>query len=168
MVATGGEDDLVSIDKATGIATRVGESDVGTARNGVDFDVNDVLYMVNYYNTSYYTVDILTGLASYLGALYTSYDYLGAHHGDFDPATNLYYGIRGYPGVVRSMLVADLSTGTIVADLPDLADDLHVLTFVGSNDPQTKDDCKKGGWESYSFRNQGQCVRYVETGKDSR
>lgn len=34
--------------------------------------------------------------------------------------------------------------------------------------PQTKDDCKKGGYEEYGFENQGQCVRFVETGKDSR
>ena len=37
-----------------------------------------------------------------------------------------------------------------------------------SNDPATKDDCKKGGWADYGFRNQGQCVRFIETGKDSR
>lgn len=36
------------------------------------------------------------------------------------------------------------------------------------NNPQTKDDCKKGGWQQYGFKNQGQCVRFVETGKDSR
>ena len=35
-------------------------------------------------------------------------------------------------------------------------------------DPQTKDDCKNGGWEQYGFKNQGQCVRFIETGKDSR
>lgn len=35
-------------------------------------------------------------------------------------------------------------------------------------DAQSKDDCKKGGWEAYGFKNQGQCVRYVNTGKDSR
>ena len=34
--------------------------------------------------------------------------------------------------------------------------------------PETMADCKKGGWETYGFKNQGQCVRYVETGKDSR
>lgn len=28
--------------------------------------------------------------------------------------------------------------------------------------------CKNGGWEEYGFRNQGQCIRYVNTGKDSR
>jgi hypothetical protein len=32
----------------------------------------------------------------------------------------------------------------------------------------TKDDCKNSGWELYGFRNQGQCIRFVETGEDSR
>jgi hypothetical protein len=37
-----------------------------------------------------------------------------------------------------------------------------------ATDPQTKEQCKDGGYEAYGFRNQGQCVRFVETGKDSR
>lgn len=37
-----------------------------------------------------------------------------------------------------------------------------------TDDPQTVDECKKGGWEQYGFRNQGQCVRFIQTGKDSR
>lgn len=36
------------------------------------------------------------------------------------------------------------------------------------NDPTTKADCKKGEWENYGFKNQGQCIRFVNTGKDSR
>ena len=36
------------------------------------------------------------------------------------------------------------------------------------DDPQTKDDCKNGGWEQFGFKNQGQCIRFVNTGKDSR
>lgn len=28
--------------------------------------------------------------------------------------------------------------------------------------------CKDGGWATFGFKNQGQCVRYVQTGKDSR
>ena len=32
----------------------------------------------------------------------------------------------------------------------------------------SKEQCKNGGWEDLGFRNQGQCLRYVETGKDSR
>lgn len=35
-------------------------------------------------------------------------------------------------------------------------------------DPLTKNECKNGGWENYGFKNQGQCVKFVETGKDSR
>jgi hypothetical protein len=34
--------------------------------------------------------------------------------------------------------------------------------------PETKNDCKKGGWQDYDFKNQGQCIRFVNTGKDSR
>jgi probable HAF family extracellular repeat protein len=34
--------------------------------------------------------------------------------------------------------------------------------------PTTKAECKKGGWEAFGFRNQGQCIRLVESGKDSR
>jgi len=35
-------------------------------------------------------------------------------------------------------------------------------------EPQTSDDCKKGGWADFGFKNQGQCVGFVETGMDSR
>jgi len=34
--------------------------------------------------------------------------------------------------------------------------------------PDSKLACMKGGWEDFGFKNQGQCVRFVETGKDSR
>lgn len=37
-----------------------------------------------------------------------------------------------------------------------------------TNDPATKADCMKGGWEAFGFKNQGQCIRFVNTGKDSR
>ncbi|MCL4247129.1 MAG: hypothetical protein KJ065_03140 [Anaerolineae bacterium] len=35
-------------------------------------------------------------------------------------------------------------------------------------DVQTKDECKNDGWMQFGFRNQGQCVRFIETGVDSR
>jgi hypothetical protein len=44
-------------------------------------------------------------------------------------------------------------------------DDVSVIAQV---DPTTKDECKNGGWVAFGFRNQGQCVRFIETGKDSR
>lgn len=36
------------------------------------------------------------------------------------------------------------------------------------SDATEKADCFDGGWEEFGFKNQGQCVRFVETGKDSR
>lgn len=32
----------------------------------------------------------------------------------------------------------------------------------------TTDDCKNDGWMDLGFQNQGQCIRYANTGKDSR
>ena len=156
-------DDLVRIDKTTGIATWVGDAGLSTLENGLDFDTGDILYMVNGGSHSpgaVYTVDPSTGATSYTGSI-GSY----GHHGDFDPSTNLYYALTYWP--TRELVVADLSTNTVISTFPALDDNMHTLTWV-ILDPQTKDDCKKGGWMQYGFKNQGQCVRFIETGKDSR
>lgn len=119
-----GNDDLVGIDKTTGIATRVGESGIiFTAKNGLDFDSSDTLYMVNI-DGSIYTVNTITGAATLTGSIGTI-----AHHGDFDPSANLYYGISS-TWVPRSLVIADLSTGTVISNLSDLDDDIHTLTFI--------------------------------------
>jgi hypothetical protein len=34
--------------------------------------------------------------------------------------------------------------------------------------PTSKDNCKNAGWSAFGFRNQGLCIQYVNTGKDSR
>lgn len=34
--------------------------------------------------------------------------------------------------------------------------------------PTNANSCKKGGWEAFGFKNQGLCIQYVNTGKDSR
>jgi hypothetical protein len=41
-------------------------------------------------------------------------------------------------------------------------------TVQTAHDPPDRDACKSGGWRGFGFRNQGQCIRFVETGKDSR
>ncbi len=50
-----------------------------------------------------------------------------------------------------------MPAGSFVVDTPE-----------EPTNPTTKEECKKGGWEDFGFKNQGQCVRFVETGKDSR
>jgi len=51
----------------------------------------------------------------------------------------------------------DNLTITYAPDAPDAPDG-----------PVDADACKKGGWSGFGFKNQGQCVRFVKTGKDSR
>lgn len=36
------------------------------------------------------------------------------------------------------------------------------------NEPTEKSECMDDGWMDFGFKNQGQCVRFVETGQDSR
>jgi hypothetical protein len=42
-----------------------------------------------------------------------------------------------------------------------------IMAFL-SADPTEKVDCTEGKWADYGFRNQGQCIRFVNTEKDSR
>jgi len=62
----------------------------------------------------------------------------------------VFYGIYGY-GATHGVNFESISVEGCLAD-----------------DPPEKDACKDGGWEMYGFRNQGQCIRFVNTGKDSR
>ncbi|MFH5831223.1 hypothetical protein ACG2F4_06010 [Halalkalibaculum sp. DA3122] len=43
-----------------------------------------------------------------------------------------------------------------------------IFDFEIAVNPETRQECMKGGWEEFGFKNQGQCIRYVNTGKDSR
>jgi hypothetical protein len=62
-------------------------------------------------------------------------------------------GLDGY----LDNVVVNLDSGTTVYDF----DPAPV-------NPVSKDACKKNGWAAFGFSNQGQCVKFVETGKDSR
>lgn len=42
------------------------------------------------------------------------------------------------------------------------------LTWTLASDPTTVEDCKNGGWMAFGFSNQGRCIQFVNTGKDSR
>jgi len=44
-------------------------------------------------------------------------------------------------------------------------DDVSVIAQVN---PTDEAQCKQGGWEAFGFKNEGQCIRFVETGKDNR
>ena len=49
-----------------------------------------------------------------------------------------------------------------------LAEDSMTVTTQPLDAPTRIMDCRDGGWQNLGFRNQGQCIRFVTTGKDSR
>ncbi len=81
---------------------------------------------------------------------------------------NLAFCDDGSEFVFPSDGVGDVSCSTFVTQGTATINFYRVdLALVWAN-PQVVDDCKKGGWKNYGFRNQGQCIRFVNTGKDSR
>ena len=127
--SSGNDDVLVMINKLTGIPTVVGAANlpVNTRTYGLSFDNNDTLYLINFNGT--YTLDTGTGAATPAGSIGTV-----AHHGDFNPDPNWYYGINSN-SPPKSLVVADLSTGEVISTFDDLADDIHTLTFISANKP---------------------------------
>jgi hypothetical protein len=46
--------------------------------------------------------------------------------------------------------------------------DYTAYWHAGVEEIDAREQCKDGGWEDAGFRNQGQCLRFVNTGQDSR
>lgn len=52
---------------------------------------------------------------------------------------------------------------------PNLSNSSYAAHWHGGvAQPTSKDECKKGGHADFGFRNQGLCIQFVNTGKDSR
>jgi|GEM_PF-3239761 len=116
-------DDLVSINKYTGVATVVGESGLSTATNGLAFDNTGTLYMVNS-GGSYYIINTSTGAATHQGDFGPT-----AHHGVFHPNTNVYYGLD-QTKAPADLVRANLSTGTLLSRVEMCCDYVHTLAFM--------------------------------------
>ena len=84
-------------------------------------------------------------------------------------------GIFGLEPAAFPASFTDLESLSWTQTLPFHQFDNIALSFDSSDplptDPVDRDDCKKGGFADFGFRNQGQCVRFVEkneNGKDKR
>ncbi len=99
---------------------------------------------------------------------------------DTDAQEYLYYingdhvaSASGGENFIRELFLNSYNYG--LDEFPNLSNDSYAAHWhVGEEEepapeePETISDCMQGGWEDYGFRNQGQCIRYVNTGKDSR
>jgi YVTN family beta-propeller protein len=68
-----------------------------------------------------------------------------------------------------SVSVIDTASNIVIATVGVGAYPLEVAITPGVGPPTNKDQCKDGGWEIFTipekFKNQGDCVSFVETGK---
>ncbi|MDD2319185.1 MAG: hypothetical protein PHO83_03945 [Geobacteraceae bacterium] len=120
-----GEDDLVTVDKVTGLASAaIGDSGLSTGSQGMDFDANGILYLVNS-GGEVYTIDTATGASTLVGDIGVT-----AHHGKFHPLGD-YVGIdqTGTGDPTRNLIAADLESFEILDTAPTL-DYLHTIAFV--------------------------------------
>jgi hypothetical protein len=124
-------DDLVRIDKVTGTATVIGDNLLGTAEQGLAFDNFDILVLVNplLLQTGAYSVNTSTGNETLISTIPVP----RAHHGDFNPVTNYYWGIdqtndSAAGAAARNLLVLDVTAGTVIQTLPTV-DYLHAVAF---------------------------------------
>lgn len=53
-------------------------------------------------------------------------------------------------------------------EFPNLSNDDYAAHWHAGLREIAKDECQDGSWEAAGFRNQGQCIRFVNTGQDSR
>lgn len=119
------EDDLVIWDKAGGTATVTGDANIGTGSHGIAFDNNDTLFLFNG-GGDIYEIDPGTGASTLLAStVYPS----AAHHGDFHPLTNTYYGIDSTGSGAKALILIDTTALTQVGTLTTV-DNLHTLAFV--------------------------------------
>jgi hypothetical protein len=76
----------------------------------------------------------------------------------FGPDKNFY--IIGYFSTVYRY---DGETGAFINSYGSGRRGTLGLTFTPF--PTSKDQCKKDGWRAFGFKNQGQCIKFVNTGE---
>jgi len=121
-------DDLLAVNPITGVASTVGSMN-GFMERGLAFDSSDTLYIVSENSGDVTTIDTADASTSYIGSVGTM-----AHHGDFHPETDLYWGVDNtysfYSGSgPRNLVIIDVSTPAVVGSPLPTVDDLHVITF---------------------------------------
>jgi len=131
----GAADTFVKIDQSTGIATEFPDTGIDTAANGLSFDVNNLLWNIDTsrrngtsQTQTAYLIDPKTGKP--LRSVPLSPPTMAAL-GDFNPFTNLYYGLtfNSFSTDPTFIVVVNLSNGT-VTQLGQTVNNLHTLAFV--------------------------------------
>lgn len=73
-------------------------------------------------------------------------------------------GVPG-PGNTISQYAIDPATGTLSPKTPSAVaagfNPIDIAVTPAAGGPANKDQCKRGGWKQFGFKNQGQCIAFV-------
>ena len=73
--------------------------------------------------------------------------------------------MRVYTATINDVQEHGTATGSIARQLGESSVEFtEQFDSTGAVQLTSKDQCKKGGWQSFGFRNQGDCVSFVATG----
>lgn len=108
-----------------------------------------------------------TTLGVYTGGAVGSLTTVGANNDMGTACTNTVISNPGLTSEVSFTAVGGTTYHIQVGNPAGATVDFQ-LAWVFAGDPTSVDDCKNGGWASYGFSNQGRCIQFVNTGKDSR
>ena len=126
---------------------------------------NSTNITVNDNNISGYPIGLVVDSGSYTGTLNAKNDWWGSPTGPTNP--------RNPGGTGESIVDPDQVVNFIpfrTSPVPD-SDNDGILDPCDSQvgPPTTKDQCKNGGWQNFNaphtFKNQGDCIQFVNTGK---
>jgi hypothetical protein len=164
-----GEDDFINsiytINPATGVATLIGNTGVTGAT--LAFGPDGTLYQTSaVFDEDGFVAGYLNTLDPHTGAVLTTSDpFTQRHVGGLEvrPTDGVIFASGGDEGSIWTLS----PTGTQTFVGPTSVGGVGDLAFTPL--PTSKDQCKNGGWRRfsfpYSFKNQGDCIQLVNTGK---
>jgi len=156
---------IYTIDPATGVATLIGRTGVIGAT--IAFGPDGTLYQTSaVFDDAGFVAGYLNTLDPDTGAVLTTSDpFTTEHVGGLGvrPTDGVIFASGGDAGRLWTLSPSGTQTFLGVTSVGGVGD----LAFTPL--PTSKADCKNGGWRRfrfpYSFKNQGDCIQFVNTGK---
>lgn len=118
-------------------------------------------------DAGFYVYDTVTGTYSPSG-VDVAYDAWNTLSITLDPDNDaVHYAVNGQDAG-SSFAGSDTIGQVFLNHYNDSVLDYTAHWHAGVTEIDSKDQCKDGNWEGLGFKNQGQCLRFVNTGQDSR
>lgn len=131
---------LTRVDKNTGVLSPYPAAATSPNAFSLDFNRNDVLYLLNSGDQNIYTVSTVTGSTTLVGKYYPPATI--THHGKFNPNTQQFWAVSETSASSRVLSIFDIPSGALSFSLPTI-DFLHTIAFAFNFPPHTLSGTQK-------------------------